>query len=68
LLVHHAEMPVLLQSKALAPIARHMVGFGMPPSAARTRAGEVMPDDGVPFTAIVTISDGRQPRPSRAAP
>lgn len=35
LLVHHAEMPVPLQSKALAPIARHMVGFGMPPSADR---------------------------------
>ncbi|WP_309645424.1 hypothetical protein, partial [Phenylobacterium sp.] len=28
-----------------------------------TRAGEVMPEDGVPFTAIVTISDpaGEQP-------
>jgi Subtilase family len=35
LLVHHAEVPVLLQAKALAPIARHMVGFGMPPSADR---------------------------------
>ncbi|BDA87279.1 hypothetical protein Sa4125_48210 (plasmid) [Aureimonas sp. SA4125] len=35
LLVHHAEMPAPLQSKALAPIARHMVGFGMPPSADR---------------------------------
>lgn len=35
LLVHHAEMPVPLQPKSLAPIARHMVGFGMPPSAER---------------------------------
>ena len=35
LLVHHAETPPLLQSKALAPIARQMVGFGMPPSADR---------------------------------
>lgn len=35
LLVHHAEMPVPLQAAALAPIARHMVGFGMPPSADR---------------------------------
>jgi hypothetical protein len=35
LLVHHAEMPAPLQAKALAPIARHMVGFGMPPSADR---------------------------------
>ncbi|WP_245501423.1 S8 family peptidase [Lichenibacterium minor] len=33
LLVHHAEMPALLRSKTLAPVARHMVGFGMPPSA-----------------------------------
>jgi hypothetical protein len=35
LLVHHAEMPAPLQATALAPIARHMVGFGMPPSADR---------------------------------
>jgi hypothetical protein len=35
LLAHHAEVPTLLQSKALAPIARHMVGFGMPPSASK---------------------------------
>jgi hypothetical protein len=35
LLVHHAEIPAPLESKALAPIARHMVGFGMPPSADR---------------------------------
>jgi hypothetical protein len=35
LLVHHAELPAPLESKALAPIARHMVGFGMPPSADR---------------------------------
>jgi hypothetical protein len=35
LLVHHAEMPVPLQATALAPIARHMVGFGMPSPAHR---------------------------------
>lgn len=35
LLVHHAQMPVPLQAVALAPVARHMVGFGMPPSADR---------------------------------
>ncbi len=35
LLVHHAEVPLPLQVKALVPIARHMVGFGMPPSADR---------------------------------
>ncbi|RUW18065.1 S8 family peptidase, partial [Mesorhizobium sp. M1E.F.Ca.ET.041.01.1.1] len=35
LLIHHAEIPVLLKSKTLAPIARQMVGFGMPPSADR---------------------------------
>lgn len=33
LLVHHAEIPAPLQSKILAPVARHLVGFGMPPSA-----------------------------------
>lgn len=35
LLVHHAEVPVVLKPKIFAPIARHMVGFGMPPSADR---------------------------------
>lgn len=35
LLVHHAEMPVPLQAPALAPIAKHMVGFGLAPSANR---------------------------------
>ncbi len=35
LLVHHAQMPVPLRAVALAPVARHMVGFGMPPSADR---------------------------------
>lgn len=35
LLVHHAEMPIPLQIKELVPIARHMVGYGMPPSAER---------------------------------
>src|SRR3546814_9304870 len=29
LLVHHAELPLPLQYKVLAPTARHMVGFGM---------------------------------------
>lgn len=33
LLVHHAEIPAPLNSKACRPIARHLVGFGMPPSA-----------------------------------
>lgn len=33
LLVHHARMPVPLQQKELAPVARHLVGFGIPPSA-----------------------------------
>lgn len=33
LLVHHAEIPVPLQARLLAPIARNMVGFGMPPPA-----------------------------------
>jgi hypothetical protein len=33
LLVHNAEIPEPLSPKALKPIARHLVGFGMPPSA-----------------------------------
>jgi len=33
LLVHHAEIPEPLRPKALKPIARHLVGFGIPPSA-----------------------------------
>ncbi len=39
LLVHHAEMPIPLRDKALGPIARHMVGFGMPPSSATILEG-----------------------------
>ena len=35
LLVHHAEIPEPLRPKMLAPVARHLVGFGMPPSAER---------------------------------
>ena len=33
LLLHHAEMPQLLKSKALQGVARDLVGFGVPPSA-----------------------------------
>lgn len=35
LLVHHARLPEPLSNKVLAPVARHLVGFGMPPSADR---------------------------------
>ena len=35
LLVHHAQVPEPLRPKVLAPVARHLVGFGMPPSADR---------------------------------
>src|SRR5262249_54483923 len=31
LLLHHARMPDLLTSDALKGVARHLVGFGMPP-------------------------------------
>lgn len=34
LLVHNAQMPNPLQARALAPVARHLVGFGIPPPAA----------------------------------
>lgn len=33
LLVHHAQIPEPLQSKALSSVARHLVGFGVPSSA-----------------------------------
>ena len=33
LLVHSAKIPQPLQPKALAAVARHLVGFGIPPSA-----------------------------------
>ncbi len=33
MLVHHASLPEPLRDKALSPVARHLVGFGMPPSA-----------------------------------
>jgi hypothetical protein len=35
LLVHHARLPEPLSPKVLAPVARHLVGFGIPPSADR---------------------------------
>jgi hypothetical protein len=39
LLLHHAQMPEMLRSKALQGIARHLVGFGMPPSAQQILEG-----------------------------
>jgi hypothetical protein len=33
LLVHNASIPQALQSEVLKPVARHLVGFGMPPAA-----------------------------------
>ncbi|HEV7602163.1 MAG TPA: S8 family peptidase [Bradyrhizobium sp.] len=40
LLLHHAQMPALLQSKALRGVARDLVGFGKPPSAAQILEGD----------------------------
>jgi len=39
LLLHCAQMPGLLQSKALRGVARDLVGFGKPPSAAQILEG-----------------------------
>jgi hypothetical protein len=39
LLVHHAEIPKPLHDKAFSGIVRHLVGFGMPPSAAMMLEG-----------------------------
>ncbi len=33
MLVHHARLPEPLRDKTLSPVARHLGGFGMPPSA-----------------------------------
>ena len=33
LLVHNAQIPEILRNKALTGVARHLVGFGVPPSA-----------------------------------
>lgn len=33
LLVHHAKIPKALEERTLARIARHLIGFGIPPSA-----------------------------------
>lgn len=35
LLIHHARIPAPLEAPALAPVARQLVGFGVPPSAGR---------------------------------
>lgn len=40
LLLHHAQMPMLLQSKALQGVARDLVGFGKPPSAGEILVGD----------------------------
>jgi hypothetical protein len=40
LLLHHAEMPELLRSKALRGVARDLVGFGIPPAAAEILQGD----------------------------
>jgi Subtilase family len=40
LLLHHAQMPTLLQSKTLRGIARDLVGFGKPPSAIEILEGD----------------------------
>lgn len=39
LLVHHAQIPEPLRPKAIRPVARHLVGFGMPLSAYRMLEG-----------------------------
>jgi hypothetical protein len=40
LLLHHAQMPALLRSKALRGVAGDLVGFGKPPSAAEILEGD----------------------------
>ena len=40
LLLHHAKMPEMLTSEALKDVARHLVGFGMPPPAQEILEGD----------------------------
>ncbi|MBX3476286.1 MAG: S8 family peptidase [Brevundimonas sp.] len=40
LLLHHAEMPEALRTKALSGVARDLVGFGMPPAARQILEGD----------------------------
>lgn len=40
LLLHHAEMPEGLRTKALSGVARDLVGFGMPPAAREILEGD----------------------------
>lgn len=47
LLLHHAEMPEGLRTKALSGIARDLVGFGMPPAA-----GEILEGDDHKITLV----------------
>jgi len=39
LLLHHARVPEMLQTKALRGVARDLVGFGIPPSAVKILEG-----------------------------
>lgn len=40
LLLHHAQMPEVLQSKLLRPVGRDLVGFGVPPGAQQILEGD----------------------------
>ncbi len=57
LLVHNAEIPEPLRSKDLVPVAHHLVGFGMPPSA-----NQILETDDHSITLVFAsrIEEGQQ--------
>lgn len=74
LLVHHASMPTPFQDKDILPLARNLVGFGLPPSASAILDGDdhqitlvfasrLMRDKQLTFNftwpEVLTATDGR---------
>ncbi|WP_429956066.1 S8 family peptidase [Gluconobacter japonicus] len=57
LLIHSAEIPEILQVKELSPVARHLVGFGMPPSASRILESD---DHSITLVFASRIKKGQQ--------
>ena len=57
LLTHHAQTPECLTGKSLAPVARHLVGHGVPPDAATILAGG---DNQITLVFAARLMPGKQ--------